>query len=656
MAELTPKQQEILDRVQARRKQKAAPLTARQQEILAGAKERRRQNMGYGEWAGDLAKSGGIGLVEGTVGMAGLPSDIRELTSAGVSKAAGFFGADEEKARKLTNDAIYYSNMLNPVTAAWQQFGPSRDIQGTIEDQTGKFYEPKSTTGKYVKSIGAFVPGAITGGGGIPRMAMTAVAGGIGAEGAGQATEGTAYEPYARFIGGLGGSLGGMKLADIMTSRVPGQTAGSLSLLRDNSDGALPALQATDNVDMLLNANGGMSGLAQGIVTKGGKPGQIIREALEKQMGGKADRLKINADNILGKAKDLTTRRKAMDRLTARKAGPLYEAAKQNAQPLPPGIRDILAKQLTDPAAFMTKSKRAAAMKVMEDIDDALSHSDPSDVAANLHSLRKELDGKIVYDREAMKGLPSGEKEMQDVLRTARDSVDDILKNRLGFDKADEIFSTNAKAKADMEMGYDALDNGKYAMSPPVFANRLAKGDKLAVNTGIRARIENMMGTQQNDLLALKKGTGGAHDWNRKKLVQALGEKKVDDLVGMVNREAKRDRDFQDILGNSRTAGRLEAVKQIEGQAGKKTDLSQLSAIGAGAKVTGAELVYNKLKDALLSRKSAKSNAALAKALSLPKADAIKLLEAVGKVQGLNGVDLARAIAFSFANAKPSSP
>jgi hypothetical protein len=144
----------------------------------------------------DMAKSAGVGVGKGVIGLAGLPGDIAELGARGIDwatrKVGGALGVDvptrEDRA---------------------PTYG-SGDIRKAVESQTGEFYKPQTTAGKYAETVGEFAPGLIGGGGAgaLARRAITnVVAPGVASEAAGQATEGTKAEPYARVAGALAGGL-----------------------------------------------------------------------------------------------------------------------------------------------------------------------------------------------------------------------------------------------------------------------------------------------------------------------------------------------------------------------------------------------------------------------------------------------------------------
>ncbi len=157
-------------------------------------------SMTAAQTAGDVAKSGGIGLVKGGLGLAGLPGDVRELASKGVSKAAGAFGYDVKP--ETISQGLRYA----PLPGA---SGPtSAQLQSGVESVTGPFYKPQTTAGEYAQTVGEFVPAAVGGPEAlIPRIAGRIAAPALASETAGQVARKVMpeAEPYARIIGGIAG-------------------------------------------------------------------------------------------------------------------------------------------------------------------------------------------------------------------------------------------------------------------------------------------------------------------------------------------------------------------------------------------------------------------------------------------------------------------
>ncbi len=162
----------------------------------------------------DVAKSAGIGLAKGAVGFAGISGDLRNLALTGGEKVASLLGVSPENiaSRRATAEGVL--SKIGPLS------GPtSADIRGAIEPHTGQFYDPKTTPGQYAQTVGEFIPAAMGGPETLgARLVKQAIVPAIASETAGQATQGTAAEPYARIAGAVGaggaaGLLGSAKAA-----------------------------------------------------------------------------------------------------------------------------------------------------------------------------------------------------------------------------------------------------------------------------------------------------------------------------------------------------------------------------------------------------------------------------------------------------------
>lgn len=212
--------------------------------------------------AADVAKSGGVGVAKGGIAMLGGAGDVRELLSKGTDYAGKKLGVDPEKVagfKKTVGDAAQYTTAGRIVADA----PTSGKIQKAIESQTGDFYEPKTTAGKYAERVGEFLPAAVAGPGRMVPKIASALLGGVGSEAAGQATEGTAAEPYARVLGAVGGALSPGLVGRAVTPLPASQARQRLvDVLADEGVTSLTAGQRTGNKalqygeDMLGNAPG----------------------------------------------------------------------------------------------------------------------------------------------------------------------------------------------------------------------------------------------------------------------------------------------------------------------------------------------------------------------------------------------------------------
>ena len=82
-----------------------------------------------GEMAADVAKSAGIGLVQGGLGLATLPGNLEALGRAGINAGARLVGVEAP-----VDSDTFLTNY--------------NDAKKRVEGYTGKFYEPKTTVGK----------------------------------------------------------------------------------------------------------------------------------------------------------------------------------------------------------------------------------------------------------------------------------------------------------------------------------------------------------------------------------------------------------------------------------------------------------------------------------------------------------------------------
>ncbi len=180
----------------------------------------------YAGIASDVGKSIATGAAKGTLGIAGFPGEVANLLAKG-SQAA--------------TDYIAEKTGLDPGPRAAESVLPTEaSLQKHVEDIAGPIYKPETTYGKYGETAGEFLPSALLGPGGLARkVALQAVVPGVASEAAGQATEGTALEPYARaasgIAGGFGGALAGRPASAVEAIRkqLPDLPAGAIANARN---------------------------------------------------------------------------------------------------------------------------------------------------------------------------------------------------------------------------------------------------------------------------------------------------------------------------------------------------------------------------------------------------------------------------------------
>lgn len=165
---------------------------------------------GFGATALDVAKSGGVGLVKGGAGVAGMLGDGPRFISWLADAAAQAPARAYNYATKGTFDLPASMQQARQEADAGS-IGPEKylpggsDIVHGIEQVAGPLYQPQTTAGKYAQTAGEFVPAAVLAPGSIVGNAVRyGVLPGLASEGAGQLSAGTPLEPYARTAAAIG--------------------------------------------------------------------------------------------------------------------------------------------------------------------------------------------------------------------------------------------------------------------------------------------------------------------------------------------------------------------------------------------------------------------------------------------------------------------
>lgn len=148
------------------------------------------------------AKDAGLsllsGLDKGVAGLAGLPADL----ALGINAAVNYGKA---KVQGRSFDDVEAESDRNGVISreAVRKWGSQAAHAGSPLK-----HDPETTAGKYIQSAAEFIPSSLLGPGSIARNVLgLGVLPGLASEAAGQATEGTQYEPYARAGAAVAGGV-----------------------------------------------------------------------------------------------------------------------------------------------------------------------------------------------------------------------------------------------------------------------------------------------------------------------------------------------------------------------------------------------------------------------------------------------------------------
>lgn len=420
----------------------------------------------------DVAKSGLSGLAQGGINAFGAGGDVRSLVGRGIDAAGGALGFAPDKVQQFKDMAKTVAGAT--LTGRALLASPtSTELRRGVESVTGELYKPQTTAGEYARTIGEFAPGILGGPGSIGARALTnVVAPAVLSEAAGQLTQGTAAEPWARLAGAVAAPVGlsGARRALTPNAINPERQAAAAVL---QSEGVpLTAGQQTGS-RTLRYAESELGGSKAADFIE--RQNQAFTEAAMKRAGGSglatSDNLKTLNDRLGSDFSNISSRNTLVpDRqfgqdvgATLNRYGKLLEAQQKpiinnvsddliarlqaNNGVLPgaeyQAIRSDLslaAKSTTNPAlsgAF--KGLRNALDKAME---RSIAINNPSDLG-KWGELRRQYGNMKVLERAA---VGAGEDAGMGIISPARLRTAAAVGNRAGFARGDSDFSELAKA------------------------------------------------------------------------------------------------------------------------------------------------------------------------------------------------------------------
>lgn len=265
------------------------------QENIIGRGEADTGGERVGALIGDMIRGTGSGIVRGATGLADLPGRAADLALRGVGNVA-------ESVVGGGNRAPAWADQISEIVRGTNPFAPSglgtaeQGVRNIPGGDAAMDYAPETTAGDYAQNVGEFLPGALLFGGagagqGMGRAAMEnavryGLIPGVASEAAGQATEGTAAEPYARTAAALASGV----------------------LAARPSNAARPIIPSADPEDARM---------AGTLMRNGVRPtaGQVTRSSALRRMEG-------TLDAVPGQAEDFTAAAMRTTGSTAARATP----------------------------------------------------------------------------------------------------------------------------------------------------------------------------------------------------------------------------------------------------------------------------------------------------------------------------------------------
>ena len=618
--------------------------------------------------AGDVAASGASGVARGTAETAMLP-----VTT---TRAAG--GLSDWLSYKLVDFLTQHNDLVGaPVPTDEQRermkeaFTNSRGPLDRAQDAVRGFmdenlYAPKTEWGKVAHSAGEFIPGAIAFGGGgnlLTNAVKYGVVPGVASEMAGQATEGTKFEPYARIGGALlapvaaEGLLRGVETAGnkLLTMTPRGAAANNLAAALAEGGKTLddvsfdmarnPRLTAMD-VDTNLQQMG------MNLANQGGGPRSVINSAVEGRTAGAKGAVTDAYDAAAGSVPDVKAYLDGLKETTRVNGSKAFGEALNGANPvditpvlesidnvIAPGINGVVGKVSDLPqgpveqALARVRAKIANSNEMLTDADRL--HTLQSGLRREADTLAKSASGQDRLVAEALRDVRQKiigqiDKATGGKYRPAQKQYADDNAIQDAFDKGLEIFK-GGTGKGSIENRPEYWDAWVKDATP-------AELD--AVKVGTRVAVDQAISSVRN---AAAKGEAIADvDFNVARLESILGKSETQKLVQILKDEQKIAQTNAKLFAGSQSAPRLAMNKLTEvKQVTPGISLNAPIAIGGGytmggvpGAIAGAGLSLGRMGvQAALRARDVARNRLMAEALS---GDVTKFRDAVAPAMTAN--------------------
>lgn len=505
------------------------------------------------ETARDVAASGGIGVVKGGLGLAGLSGDARGLISGLANKASKAMGYE------VSPEAV--SAVLKHASPAGVLAGPtSAQTRGALETVTGPLYEPKTMPGRYAETAGEFVPAVVGGPEALAikaatRVAAPAVAGQSGAE----LTRGTAAEPYAKALLALTGAVGASGLASAVRGAVSPKTNVAADLARAiERDGETPQvlLQKLEEVKTIrpeatLADVGGenVRGLVERVAQTPGAGRTTVIPALTERQQGQMGRVSNDLVDLTGTRKTAT--QAIEETMAARRsdAAPLYDIAMDfNARRVPEVVR-----------AWEQETAQGWGKQVLSSSDFRRTLQTEYGITdATNAPLMKVIDSwKKGVDDLVSAAQRSGNNNRARVLGDMRDRVISVL------DEHNPAYAQARNAWAGPSKYLDAIGDGRNILSNKVSAEELAtklgamsEAEREAYRIGAVSAIRGKMGNDPAKLADMTKYLRSPEVRDKIAAMMPTAEA-AENFAKRLNFEVGSSEMTGRALGNSATARRL---------------------------------------------------------------------------------------------------
>lgn len=393
-------------------------------------------------------------------------------------------------------------------------------------------------------------------------------------------------------------------------------------------------LQALGPDAMIADLGPNLQGQVAALANMPGDANTIVRNALNARHAGANARLASTIDDTLGRAVVPST----VDDVIAsaqREIGRRYGEVFQNARAVD---TTRIAKGLESKAINLRGDAQKAVQRVRFMLN--ITGTDMLD----------PHPGTLFQTRQAIDGMMASETNPKVIqaLTEVRGQVDDVLARAVpGLKEVDGQFAELARQRESLQRGQTVLDGGRTAPRPTELAQEAAdgalpqgtfvgpSGGTARMRQGARAEIDRILGNNANDIARLNTLIKSDGDWNRARLATLFGRDKADRLFSVLENELAFANTRNFALGNSATAGRQQAIRELGGRADPAFGVRDAYAAGGfpGVVRSAGVKAADKLLGSLASSGRNSRNAALADAITSNREALIRALAERGMPQ-----------------------
>jgi hypothetical protein len=595
--------------------------------------------MTAGDIGMDMAKSGGIGLAEGAIDLAGMPGNIRQGYSAATDYIGNKLGFRPDQIEQFKTAAQRVGQTIPMVNAVAS--GPNSDvIKKRVEEQTGEFYKPQTTAGEYARTVGNTAAGAVVGPGSIPMRAATTAGSALASESAGQYLKGKPTEGIARIVAALaGGVAGGVPVAvhEARRSLIPGMSGPTSRVLeRAVTPDAERRLAELGPDAMLLDAGPATRQFAQGVANRPGEGSAYLTDAVTRRNQGTNARLQADMDSALGPATAPSAINRNIDEQIAN-LQPLYQQVTQLNEP-------VHLQHVWDRLRANIPQESGETQRVLRQIEDMIApvYREEGSRGVTGQRMLRTHPREVLNVRQELDQLHGrlGESpKAQRAVAEARQLVDEALGEAVPDLKiVDQSYANLMREREALTRGSQIFDTGKEAIRPEdLIRGRQAQPLPIreAERHGARAELDRRIGIQSNDLQALRNSVMSEGDWNPAKMAEVFGARETERIMRSIDREAAFRDAYNKVTQNSQTAPRQEATRMLNLETPQAPDVrgTTLTGLALAAGKKGIDVFRNQ-RDAIRSEQTSRE---LARSFTTSGDERDALVRAIRNAQNRRG-------------------